>query len=50
MTDDGKNVGMICLDNNHIRKVIDQFEILVDVAVRNDARIQKYNYCIPLYI
>ena len=49
MTDDGKNVGMICLDNNHIRKVIDQFEILVDVAVRDDARIQKYNYCIPQY-
>jgi hypothetical protein len=40
--DDGKNVGNICLDNTRIRKVIKQFEILVDVAVRDDIRVQKY--------
>jgi hypothetical protein len=49
MSNDGKNVGIMCLDNTRIRKVIEQFEILVDVAVRDDARMQKYKYCIPEY-
>jgi hypothetical protein len=42
MDDDGKNIGIICLDNNRIRKVIDNFEQLVGVAVIDNARAMKY--------
>jgi len=49
MNDDGKNVGIICLDNNQIRKVIDYFELLVDVAVTDNARAIKYATCINNY-
>ncbi len=41
MQKDGENVGINCLDNNHIWKVIDQFEILVYVAVHDDSQITK---------
>jgi hypothetical protein len=49
MDDIGKNIGIICLDNNRIRKVIDSFEVLVTVAAQDPARSMKYNYCIPHY-
>ncbi len=49
MDDNGKNVGIICLENNRIWKVIDSFEVLVTVAVNDPARSMKYNYCIPHY-
>ncbi len=37
MDDDGKNVGIICLDNNLIRKVIKNREQIVSVAVIDNA-------------
>jgi hypothetical protein len=49
MDKNGKNAGIICLDNNRIRKVIDSFEVLVTVAVHDPTRSMKYNYCIPHY-
>ena len=50
MNGDGKNVGIICLDNNRIRKVIGNFELLVDVAVTDNARAIKYATFIPNYL
>ena len=49
MDDDGTNVGVICLDNSRIRKVINKFELLVNVSVCDATRIVKYNFCIPHY-
>jgi hypothetical protein len=40
---------LVCLDNNRIRKVIDNFELLVDDAVTDNARAIKYATCIPNY-
>jgi hypothetical protein len=37
MNDVGTNVGIICLDNNRIRKVINKFELLVDVLVCDES-------------
>jgi hypothetical protein len=33
MDDDGKNVGIICLDNNHIWKIISNFDALANVSI-----------------
>ncbi len=49
MDDNGTNVGIICLDNNRIRKVINKFELLVAVSVRDESRAIKYRFGIPLY-
>jgi hypothetical protein len=39
-----KTVGVICLDNNHIRKILNHYELLVELSVYNQARLQKHNY------
>jgi hypothetical protein len=49
MNDSGKSVGIICLDNNRIRKIISNFELLVSVSVTDDTRLEKYNIAIPHY-
>jgi hypothetical protein len=37
------------LDNNRIRKIITNFEVLIDVSAHDNAHKIKYNYCIPHY-
>jgi hypothetical protein len=49
MSDDGHNVGVICLDNNRVRKIIDNFATLVAVSVSDNTRLKKYMYCILQY-
>jgi hypothetical protein len=49
MDDAGKNVGIICLDNNRIRKIISNFETLLQVSISDPSRLVKYSYCIPQY-
>lgn len=49
MNDEGTNVGIISLDNNHIRKVINKFDLLVAVSVCDESQTIKYNYSIPHY-
>ena len=43
MDDDGKMVGAITLDNNHIRQVIDDLELLIETSIRDETQKQKYN-------
>jgi hypothetical protein len=40
-------VGIICLDNILILKLLRNFELLVNVAAIEEARFIKYHYCIP---
>jgi hypothetical protein len=49
MNDEKTNVGLICLDNNRIRKVIEALELIVDVSIVDEQRSIKCNYCIPHY-
>jgi hypothetical protein len=49
MNDDGTNVGIICLDNNRIRKVLESFEIIIDASVTDATKIIQWKYCIPNY-
>jgi len=49
MDDDGKMVGAITLDNNRIRQVIDNLELLIEASVCDETRKHKYNGCIPQY-
>jgi hypothetical protein len=44
-----KKFRKICLDINRTRKVIENFELLVDVAVTDNAWAIKYATCIPNY-
>jgi hypothetical protein len=39
-----KTVGVICLDNNCIWKILNHYELLVELSVYNQARLQNYNY------
>jgi hypothetical protein len=41
MDDDGKNVGFTCLDNNRIRKIITNFETLLQVSILDPSRLVK---------
>ncbi len=49
MSDDGKTVGTITLDNNRIRQIIEDFELIIAVSVSDEARHNKYLYCIQQY-
>jgi hypothetical protein len=46
MDDDGKNVGIICLDNNRIQKIISNFDALATVSISDHS---QNSYCIPQY-
>jgi hypothetical protein len=46
---DNKTVGIICLDNNRIRKVIMEYEALVQASVHDNARSEKYRVSIHHY-
>jgi hypothetical protein len=39
-----KTVGIICLDDNCIQKILNHYELLVELSVCNQARLQKYNF------
>jgi hypothetical protein len=49
MDEQGKNVGIICLDNNRIRKIIDNFQLLIQASISDPTRLTQYSYCIPQY-
>ncbi len=49
MNEVGKNVGVICLDNNRVRKIIANFDILATVFITKNSRLIKYQYCISHY-
>jgi len=46
---DNKTVGIICLDDNRIRKVIMEYEALVQASVHDNARSEKYRVSIHHY-
>jgi hypothetical protein len=47
MDDEGTNVGIICLYNNPILKVINKFELLLAVSVCDESRAIEYRIGIP---
>ena len=49
MDDNGKNEGIIHLDNNRIQKIISNFDALANVSISDHSRLLKYSYCIPQY-
>jgi hypothetical protein len=49
MNEEVTNVGIICLDNNRIRKALHSFELLIEVSSIDLQRVIKCNYCIPHY-
>lgn len=49
MDDQQKSVGTITLDNNRIRLILEDFEVLIRVSVHDEVRLGKYLYCIPEY-
>jgi hypothetical protein len=49
MNKNGTNVGIICLDNNRMQKVLESFEIIIDASVMDATRIIQWKYCIPNY-
>lgn len=46
---DNKTVGVICLDNNRIRRILVEFEILIRASVTDEARAEKYSNGIENY-
>jgi hypothetical protein len=49
MNNEGTNVGIICLYDNQIRKVLESFEIIIDASVMDATQIIKWKYYIPNY-
>ena len=49
MDKDKKTVGVICLDNNRIRKILNRFETLVAASITDESRVIKYNTSISNY-
>ena len=49
MDDNGKNEGIIHLDNNRIQKIISNFDALANVSISDHSQLLKYSYCIPQY-
>ena len=49
MDKDNKSVGIICLDNNRIRKILNAFETLVAASITDDSRVVKYNTSVSNY-
>jgi hypothetical protein len=49
MDGEGKNVGIICLDDNQIRKMVNKLELLMNISFADKYRRIKYQYSIPHY-
>jgi GTPase len=49
MSDDGKTVGAVMLDNNHICSILNNFKILINASISYVSQQQKYGFCIPHY-
>ena len=49
MHDNGKTVGTITLDNNHIQQILEDIEVLIEVSISDEIRRNKYYYCIQEY-
>ena len=49
MDDNDKTVGVICLDNNRIQKVIDELEKLINLSLTNEEWMDQWKACIPHY-
>jgi len=49
MHENGKTVGAITLDNNRIRLIMEDLEMLIAVSVCDQVRLDKYYYCMPEY-
>ena len=44
-----KVVGEICLDNNCTRKIIDNFDMFIDLCIPDEAANDKWKVCIGFY-
>lgn len=49
MSDDNKTVGTITLDNNRIRQIMEDFEMIITASISDFTRCDKYLHCIPHY-
>jgi hypothetical protein len=43
MDDGGKNVGIICLDNNCVWKIISNFDALATISISDHSQLLKYS-------
>jgi len=46
---ENKTVGVICLDNNRICKILQEYELLINSSVYDRERLTKYRNCIQDY-
>jgi hypothetical protein len=49
LSDDGKEIGILCMNNNQTRKVVNNLELLIDVLVVDPERLAQWNIAVPSY-
>jgi hypothetical protein len=49
LSEDGKEIGIICMDNTRMRKVVNKLEGIINISVVNPGRINKWNLSVEAY-